>query len=203
MHLLDLDNLALGLIMKHATEDKYMLLICHCVCHRFRGLVAMEKRAVLVTAGLICTPVQHGKLSIVTWLRRMLPERKQWVNEWVAECAARAGQLAIIQSLPPLDQRTTNIVYWEAARHGQLDIIKWAHRTLGFPIKDGVAFAAAEGGHLNTLQWVLQNGCKVREHFYTTLEYNGRAPQHVMDWLWNHGYARNAHRPLAASFIAF
>ena len=45
-----------------------------------------------------------------------------------------------------------------AAAGGQLSILQWLIE-IGYPWDEGTCCSAAEGGHLSVLQWATENGC--------------------------------------------
>ncbi len=47
----------------------------------------------------------------------------------------------------------------DAAKRGDLALLKWYHETLKCPLDKRIYNAAAEGGHLGVLQWARANGC--------------------------------------------
>src|SRR4029079_513747 len=46
-----------------------------------------------------------------------------------------------------------------AARYGQLELLKWGVEQAGWKLEARLCTAAAEGGHVEVLEWLRANGC--------------------------------------------
>ncbi|GIL64970.1 hypothetical protein Vafri_18824 [Volvox africanus] len=78
-----------------------------------------------------------------------------------AEAAAETGQLEFLSALKgmsPMDEDVVRAVALQAARSGQLIVLKWAVEEMGFPIgEDSEVFpAAAQSGNARVMSWVWQ-----------------------------------------------
>jgi hypothetical protein len=67
-----------------------------------------------------------------------------------------------------------------AARHGHLEVLRWAAEE-GCPWTDGVWEAAAEHGHLDVLRWAISRGRECQPAWCVAAVRGGHA--HVVEWL--------------------
>lgn len=84
--------------------------------------------------------------------------------------------------LPPLSQKTRQQARYFchfAARHGYLNLIKWA-RANGCPWDENTCYRAAEGGHLEMLIWARANGCPWDERTCSSAANGGHLE--VLQW---------------------
>ncbi len=166
LHLLDLDNLALGLIILHTIDDApCMALVCLHVCKRINGLVGKIQWPSDPT-DLYKYPAANGHTLLIYWLRKVL--HTPW-DTWVCNWAAQHGQL---KTLIALREQTTpwymrpfvasTRAPWDAwacslaAMGGHMETIKWM-RANGAPWNTQACAWAALKGHFNIVVWLIVN----------------------------------------------
>ena len=109
-------------------------------------------------------------------------------SEQVAITAVSRGTFSVLQELWDRDLITWNANMSEAAaRHGRLTMLKLA-RNKRFAWRDGTLRGAAEGGHLDLIEWAVKAGCKPSlegQEMYVQAARNGHID--VIKWLreWN------------------
>jgi len=109
-------------------------------------------------------------------------------SEQVAITAVSRGTFSVLQELWDRDLITWNTNMSEAAaRHGRLTMLKLA-RNKRFAWRDGTLRGAAEGGHLDLIEWAVKAGCKPSlegKEMYVQAARNGHID--VIKWLreWN------------------
>ena len=84
----------------------------------------------------------RGALKEVEAVRWLLSRGEEWDKLWLQPSCRRRYEVCA-----------------NAAREGQLEVLKWA-RDRGCQWNAGTCSGAAEGGHLDVLQWARANGCE-------------------------------------------
>ena len=101
---------------------------------------------------------EAAELGCLDTLQHKLEKGRLTNKSQVCECAAKGGQLEVLQWARvngcPWDWATCA---W-AARGGHMYVLQWA-RANGCPWSDWTCWGAADGGHLEVLQWLRAKSC--------------------------------------------
>ncbi len=108
-------------------------------------------------------------------------------NHLALKSAAGSGSLKVMKMLMlegcPLDRLTIDAALGE----GRLDVLKWL-KARGFRFsRPTYCTSAAEGGHLGTLQWLVEIGCSCNGA--ASLFAAGKGQLHVIKWIKEVGVA--------------
>lgn len=139
-----------------------------------------------------------GDLESVVWLS------KQGISTSRAVTAAvTAGQKHVVEYLW-LPAAGSNKNPWDrqvlchaAAKHGQLEMLKYLSMQLCCPVDAGVCAAAAAGGHLHILKWLRKKGCSWCSD--TCFEAAAAGHLHVLQYVVAAGCPYDAATSLAAA----
>ncbi len=153
-HLLDLDDLALGLIIYYATpEEAYcMTLVLRETCKRLNELVGKARWPTARTR-IYDYPAEKGYLSLIKWLRANGAPCDEWTCCW----AANSGCIETLKWLRANGAPWNILACAQAAKGGHLETLKWL-RANGAPWNELSCEYAAENGHLETLKWLRASG---------------------------------------------
>ena len=129
--------------------------------------------------------VQTGQIDMVRWLLRQNPPCPIGFPTELCEEAAKNGDLEMLILLRteyecPWDTMTCNL----AAKHGHLNIIKWArNQNPPCPWSRSTCHYAAKNGHLHVLEWVRSQDppCDWNEETCALAGENGHLD--VLKWL--------------------
>ncbi len=121
-HLLDLDDLALGLIVCYTTPEKAycMTLVLRETCKRLNKLVG-KARWPDSRSTIYIYPVKKGYLKLVQWLRA---RRAPW-DECTCNYAAQNGDLETLKWMRANGAPWTVFACCYAAKGGHLKTLKW------------------------------------------------------------------------------
>ena len=97
-------------------------------------------------------------LSLMKWLIQ-----KHKINNCVTKCAAKNGNLEVLQWARQNGCKWGPNTCVYAAENGHLEVLQWARQNGCEWNSDTCAYAALNG-HLEVLQWARQNGCKRSLH---------------------------------------
>ena len=104
----------------------------------------------------------EGDVEALGWLIQLFDAKGL---EWRDACglhlsglAARRGEFASLTCLRVNGCPWDEIMCMDAAEGGHLEVLQWAHQN-GCPWDEKTCSSAAMGGHLEVLQWARQNGC--------------------------------------------
>ena len=138
---------------------------------------------------------EAAELGCLDTLQHKLEKGRLTNKSQVCECAAKGGQLEVLQWARvngcPWDWATCA---W-AARGGHMYVLQWA-RANGCPWSDWTCAQAAEGGHIDVPQWLRANGCPWSERSCAQAAEGGHID--VLLWLrasgcpWDDGTTRGA-----------
>jgi len=118
---------------------------------------------VTIDFGVLTAAARGGQLNVLKWLHR--EKGVEWQKD-AARQAAKNGHVHVLEWLhyfarPPLmitpadDPWAHPETFTEAAKAGQLDVLKWAH--LNFDVvssPESWPLAASVGGHVHVLRWL-------------------------------------------------
>ena len=169
----------------------------HIVLARLRAVNRAMRDAVDQTGLRVAemTTWEAAELGFLETLQHKLEKGRLTNKSQVCECAAKGGQLEVLQWARvngcPWDWATCA---W-AARGGHMYVLQWA-RANGCPWSDWTCARAAQGGHLEVLQWARANGCQWNH--YTCSEAAEGGHLEVLQWArengcpWNKQTCHNA-----------
>ncbi len=100
-------------------------------------------------------------------------------HEFICASAAYGGQLSLLQSLRLWGYRWAHTSGC-AAEGGHLDVLQWAVDN-GCPLDCDVCTRAAKGGHIKILEWLKSRGCVLNE--YASEEAVKAGHLEVLKWL--------------------
>jgi hypothetical protein len=140
---------------------------------------------------------EAAELGCLDTLQHKLEKGRLTNKSQVCECAAKGGQLEVLQWARvngcPWDWATCA---W-AARGGHMYVLQWA-RANGCPWSDWTCARAAQGGHLEVLQWARANGCQWNH--YTCSEAAEGGHLEVLQWARVNGCPWNEETCSAAAY---
>jgi hypothetical protein len=93
-------------------------------------------------------------MKSVSLAKRVTPD--QLNDDTVVSIAATVGCVALLQRAMESGIRPTAGTGETAARHGDLDVLKWGYDGNGVGIGCATCASAAGGGHLHVLQWLTE-----------------------------------------------
>ncbi len=161
MNLLDLDNLALSLILDYASDDYIcMSLVVRHVCKRLRDVQSQlhddHPWCVCTTpSALLKSPAVNGELCLVLWLNEFYDVP---TDISTFKMAAVGGHIHVLSWLWwPFGYRLgLEEVVAKAAQYGQIETIKWL-RANGAPWDHSTYSHAVIGGQLPTVKWLTKH----------------------------------------------
>lgn len=102
--------------------------------------------------------VSAGALPFIQSNLQLVKEHRHWDAGMCAN-AAQGGNLQLLDFLLQEGFATSPLVCDMAAQYGHLNLLHWARETKGLPWGSTSAHAAARGGHLEILQWLVTHEC--------------------------------------------
>ncbi len=202
MHLLALDSLALGLILRYAMHGRmgasglcknmtylqYVYLVCTHVCKRFhRELSDHTWIRPRNPPEIYWFPARQGHLSVIRWLWETyhVPLVHPFeIADRVCSFAVDGGHLNVLEWLLKHGDRPNSWTYAYAAERGHLHVLQWLE-TIGVP-RDShmISSYAARGGHLYILEW-LRSLCGKNTEWHPSLYSFAANKGHinVLEWI--------------------
>jgi len=131
----------------------------------------------------------EGDVEALEWLIQLFdgkgPEWRQYdYGGELSLLAAGRGKIAILAFLCARGYKLHVSACAYAAQGGHLEALEWARRN-GCPWDEHTCLVAAEGGHLEVLRWARRNGCPWDERACTHAASGGHLE--VLQWLHQHG----------------
>ncbi len=180
MNLLALDDLALGIILTHATAGSAycMSVVLMHVCKRFYRFIDEAKWPPKTPPALYIYPVHHGHLELVKWF---------WANHvaplegWLYRHAAGNGQLDVMKWLKSKEVLWFPDMVHNAASYGDVSVLEWIKANGPMDIGPLSCTNAARNGHLEALKWLRAN--EVQWEGWTVVHAAANGHDEVVDWL--------------------
>ena len=107
--------------------------------------------------------VLAGPARVLAVLRRVSRGMRDAVDAMIEDrrdtsLAAKFGRLSVLKNLLQRGHLNKAVVCKNAAEGGHLETLQWARET-GFPWDEETCENAAKGGHLEMLKWARANAC--------------------------------------------
>ncbi len=146
-----------------------------------------ENRKCFANTNAISIAATAGHLDVVNWL-----VTKKYLNITPSNyCeAAKNGHLDILKFFV---ERMNKINAFDilkfcgvAAKYGHLDILIWQKINLTYYFDINIWKNAAEGGHLNIIKWLINNGCEYDDCIFECAAEHGHL--NILKWGFQNGY---------------
>lgn len=118
------------------------------------------------------------KMGVKKWIDHIIPKHK------ICNIAASKGYLNIFEWSRKKYLCCYYTSYYLAAKNGHFELVKWIGKH--HPWKISACEGAAEGGHLNILKWLIDQGFPCGNSLCTYAALGGHV--HILEWLWDQGY---------------
>ena len=156
---------------------------------RDRGILATKHHSISV----FCTAALHsGSLATVQWLfeNKLHPPKSSTIWSNNTQIPARRGNLEVLKYLYEHGCAVINeATFSAAARGGHMHIIQWL-LDMGCTMSPSACAAAAEAGNLELLKWLRKNGCKWDEDSCASAACGGH--YQILKWLRENGCEWNS-----------
>ncbi len=129
-----------------------------------------------------CKPLrQEAVLSIPILLHLLNGDLKP---EWIMVHIARTGNLENLKMAQERGATISKKVMHEALVLGDMEIIEWCNGMVPLdPTDPTLMVSAAEGGHVDTLEWLLGRGCNITVAVSAVAA--GAGHLHTVQWIWS------------------
>lgn len=127
-----------------------------------------------------------GSVKILEWLATEADLSIE-PSGMIADTAARAGHKDVVQWIRRRGHSMSYTILNYAAEGGNLELVQWVHNELHRPLSWQTCSAAATGGHVDVLRWLVDNNCKFDVGTIFGEAIKGRHPK-VIEYMQSHGH---------------